>query len=525
MPDALSAALRDLAAPLVAAADELDTLHATLAETRQALIVALEADATEDAAYEARIAALQAEVARITALLPYKPIWDGYLEPTLLAENVVVPLNATHCWMKLTCQGTLVMTQRVRIDVRNGILTNPETGVRTSTNVGGASTQERIIPRRYATWWPGDDPDLYVRFDLSPVTGRGVEGNFIDVMLLPPTPDGFRNQGGTTRRITFSASAPPVAEPPPTRHRRPMLLSLAGAPRAVMDPATVVFSNTGFDAQGRPCFMDSLESRRREQTGNGAGGEDGFYAPYDPARGTDGPIQIVNDRHGVPILRLHAGRLAAPVTGQSGKVYTLQAAAINSMTMPEWKARYGCWGGPRRLPAQNGCWTGDWVIMNRRDRLGHAWPGEIDFQEHDKGWSMSARHTSVAIHWGNFGSNVQIGADGRVIDLHYCGFPATLNQYTHYHDKRSVVTRGGWVHVFFDGVEIHCMKNFAIRQDGAETFDYLHILDNAVVADPPADFPTTDCDYDIRRYELHEEAAVTMTEATGDTFPDLGIAA
>lgn len=384
-----------------------------------------------------------------------RPIWETAKVPVISAPaSVEAPSGQNVVWVPVTLDHTDMQTVLLRVSsVKNA---SPAT-----INVGNASSQARYIPADVYRWSPGDDLTHYVRLQL-PGSAYSDGQQIIYQMSVVGA-----NTGSITVRVIFRDGAQ-HPDMPAQRHRAAYKLDLSTAQRAnVFNPSTLKHSDSGFDAQGNPCWRSRL-SHGYSQPGNG---ETGLYMNEQRFPGVaDRPVTYDAAENAI---RLHTN--AAPDAQPyifDGRVYTHQAAMIQGQTIDEVCGNAGVWRMVAKSATRQYSWPAFWLVgrgSQGADGGFTQWPPEIDIMEQFNGsWGAAYTEftTSCGQHYGNAGSNERRGSKGYVIETDkYLG---ETEPNTAMHSYACAVQWNGndaWVTFFFDDKEIATQVLLARHQD------------------------------------------------------------
>lgn len=382
-----------------------------------------------------------------------RPIWETSPTPRVTAPSeVIVPAGQNVAWVPVSVDQT--DTQTVLLRVSRAQNANPAT-----INVGG--NQSAYLPREIYRWSPGDDLTHYVRLQLPGSRYRDGQQVIYHMSLFGA------GRGSFTVRVTFRDGAE-HPDMPPQRHRAARRLDLSNAVRAnVFDPATLKHSDSGFDAQGNPCWRSRL-SHGYSQPGNG---ETGLY--MNEERFPDLADNPVSYDAAENAIRLHTN--AAPDAAPyifDGRVYKHQAAIIQGQTIPEVSGSEGVWRMVAKSATRQYSWPAFWLVGlgSQGARGGYTqWPPEIDIMEQfNRSWGAAYTEftTSCGQHYGRAGSNERIGSKGYVIETDK--LLGVTERNTELHSYACAVVWSGndaWVTFFFDDMEIATQVLLARHQD------------------------------------------------------------
>ena len=382
-----------------------------------------------------------------------RPIWETAKVPVISAPaSVEAPSGQNVVWVPVTLDHTDMQTVLLRVTRAQNA--NPAT-----INVGG--NQAAYLPKDVYRWSPGDDLTHYVRLQLPGSSYRDGQQVIYQMSVVGA------NKGSITVRVTFRNGAQ-HPDMPAQRHRAAYKLDLSTAQRAnVFNPATLKHSDSGFDAQGNPCWRSRL-SHGYSQQGNG---ETGLYMNEERFPGmADRPVTYDAAENAI---RLHTK--AAPDNApymHERVAYKHQAAMIQGQTLDEVCGNAGVWRMVAKSATRQYSWPAFWLVGRGSQGANGGytqWPPEIDIMEQFNGsWGAAYTEftTSCGQHYGRAGSNERAGSKGYVIETdRYLG---ETEPNTAMHSYACAVQWSGndaWVTFFFDDEEIATQVLLARHQD------------------------------------------------------------
>lgn len=352
-------------------------------------------------------------------------------------------------------------------------------------NVGNAASQAWNFEGLDAMyrWSPGDDLVHYIKI-VTRSTYKAGQSFRADIHVKGL---GDSQRFGNVDIIFADDAQHP--DMPPQFHRPLRELKLDGAQRKnQFDAATVKFSDSGFDAQGRPTWRSRL-SHGYTQDGNQ---ETGLYMSEEKFPGiAQSPIAYDSTEKA---LRLRS--LAFPADARvefESRLFRHQAAVIQGQTMDDVCGAQGVWRMEAKIPIRRYSWPAFW-LLGRGPKGGSGgytqWPPEIDILEkfnHSWGAADTPYTTTFAQHYGDAGSNRRVGAFGNVVEANQW-LPETgpLNEGYHswacaivYDDKDPLKSE---VTFFFDDIEVGCHVLHARHQDMKTKLELYPIANVAVRA-------------------------------------------
>lgn len=352
-------------------------------------------------------------------------------------------------------------------------------------NVGNSTDQTRnfegldVVYR----WSPGDDLAHYLKIVTKSTYPAG--RSFRVEVRVKGLGD---SQKFSSVDITFADDAQ-HPDMPPQFHRPLRELKLDGAQRKnQFDAAAGKFSDSGFDAQGRPTWRSRL-SHGYTQDGNQ---ETGLYMSEEKFPGkAQSPITYDSAERA---LRLHT--LAFPTDARAefdSRLFRHQASVIQGQTMDDVCGVEGVWRMEAKIPIRRYSWPAFWLLG--RGTKGSAggqtqWPPEIDILEkfnYSWGAADTPHTTTFAQHYGDAGSNSRAGSFGGEAEVNQW-LPGTgaLNESYHswacaivYDDKDPLKSE---VTFFFDDIEVGCHVLHARHQDMKTRLELYPIANVAVRA-------------------------------------------
>lgn len=410
-------------------------------------------------------------------VVPDVPIWTLSAQPVLdIPAEVIVPPGTQDIYIPVAvdqCEWQSFMAYCERLVNLNG----------GGINVG-SSTQAR---ERFAGldvvyhWSPGDDPLHYVK--ISPRANySGGQGFQVAIRVKGL---GAKQKGRNVTVLYVEGAEPQRITQP--YHRPLRRLDLSAATRSnAFDPATLKWSPTGFDPDGKPCFMSAL-SHGRAQYDNG---ETGLYADetvvkavtpisYDPAENA---------------IRLHTrGFTDYERPEWDGRLWSFQAAILQGLHLDEVCGEEGTWRMEAKIPNRLFSWPAFWLVnrvwSERNQAWENRWPGEIDILEKFNG-SWGAADTpytsSFAQHYGPLGEwKNKAGKMGQEFEVYQYGSPrlpldevytswACHVRYDEQDTTRSEVT------FFVNDLEVGCQVLHARHQDLTRKVQFYPIFNVAV---------------------------------------------
>lgn len=332
-------------------------------------------------------------------------------------------------------------------------------------------------------WSPGDDLTHYVKVVTKATYPAGHKFR-IDIRVKGL---GDAQKSGYVD-ITFADDVQhPVMTP--QFHRPLRKLDLTRAQRKNrFDPAAVSFSDSGFDAAGRPVWRSRL-SHGYSQDGNQ---ETGLYMSEEQFPG-QAQSPIAHDA-AEGALRLHT--LAFPMDNRAefeGKLFRHQAAVIQGQTMDEVCGAEGVWRMEAKIPIRRYSWPAFWLVGRGATGARGSWtqwPPEIDILEkfnHAWGAADTPFTTTFAQHYGNAGSSTRIGTFGGEVEANQW-LPGTAPLNETYHSWACAIVydatdpKKSEVTFFFDDVEVGCHVLHARHQDMRTRLELYPIANVAVKA-------------------------------------------
>ncbi|OJH45179.1 hypothetical protein [Paracoccus sp. SM22M-07] len=400
--------------------------------------------------------------------------WVDFVKPDITAPaEVTMPSGQNVVWIPLTAVGLIEATVLVRC-IRASNITG-------GVNVGNSTAQKAFLTNDVFRWSPGDDPTHYVRLQFPNAAYAAGPGCKIS----------FETFGGQKQFIDVVVNfADGVSMPPrPTQnHRAARVLDLTSATRAnVFDPATVTWSDSGFDANGNPCWRSRL-SHGYSQVGNG---ETGLYMSEEKfPEHAQNPISYDATEDAI---RLHT--VAFPMDARpefQSVLYRHQAAMIQGQTIDEVCGSDGVWRAVVKSSRRRYAWPAFWMVGRGSNGAAGGqtqWPPEIDIFEHfnqtfGSTTPITGFQTSASQHYGNAGSNAREGSYGHYPDVDWL-FGTTVPIHEGYHSYACAVVWDGddaWLTQFFDDVEISTVKLLARHQDNKTRLPYYPMMNVAVRA-------------------------------------------
>lgn len=382
-----------------------------------------------------------------------RPIWQtAKLSKVSAPGEVFAPAGQNVAWVPVTLDHTDMQTVLLRVTRAQNA--NPAT-----INVG--SNQAAYLPKDVYRWSPGDDLTHYVRLQLPGSSYRDGQQVIYHMSLFGADSSSF------TVKVTFRDGAQ-HPDMPAQRHRVAYKLDLSNAVRANgFDPATLKFSDSGFDKDGKPCWRSRL-SHGYSQPGNG---ETGLYMSEEKFPGmADRPITYDAAENAI---RLHTK--AAPDNApymHERVAYKHQAAMIQGQTLDDVCGSEGVWRMVAKCPTRQYSWPAFWAVGrgSQGAKGGYTqWPPEIDFMEQfNRSWGAAYTEftTSCGQHYGDAGSNKRVGAKSYVIETDKILGATEKNSERHSY-AGAVVWKGNeaWVTFFFDDMEIATQVLLARHQD------------------------------------------------------------
>lgn len=439
--------------------------------------------------FNARIADIIARLDRldggVTAIPPLpqppavtEPVWNTLTRSRItIPDRILVPANQHEIFIPVSVDHAdresfyCYITRLVNISG--------------SINVGNAAAQARNfagINEAYR-WSPGDDRTHYVRLVARLAQAAGTR--FRVEIRVKGLGD---SQKGSSVEVVFAddASHPDM---PPQFHRPLRRLNLTNAQRKnQFDPATIRFSDSGFDAAGQPVWRSRL-SHGYLQDGNQ---ETGLYMNEErfPGRAQS---PITHDA-AEGALRLHT--VAFPSDGRvefENRLFRHQAAVIQGQTLDDVCGAEGVWRIEAKIPNRRFSWPAFWLLGRGESGARGSWtqwPPEIDILEkfnHAWGAADTPFTTTFAQHYGNAGSNTRVGAFGNEVEVNEW-LPGTGPLDEGYHSWACAVVYDeedpskAEVTFFFDDIEVGCHVLHARHQDMRTKLDLYPIANVAVKA-------------------------------------------
>lgn len=406
-------------------------------------------------------------------------------------------------------------TERIYVpfDLDRPCICTTNAWVEISDNSTVDTTGIELPDGNYYVWRPRDDLRHYVTVDISALTPA--EGEYLIVGL-----DATSYQIPTaTVTIVFDNSAPQHLRPDPWPYHRAskriFLKENGGVPVYRMNPNTVQWSDSGYDADGNPVWRSRLAGGGYTNNGNA---EAGLYMseeiwPNDAIT----PHSIATDGVGQHVL-LNSVKLASPVP-HNGRNYGYQATVLQGQTLTETHMRTGVWRFVATLPSRKFAWSAIWCIGVRPDGT-TAWPPEIDIVEsfNDQAMHQTGYMASHNQHNGFFGDwqtgrvSVFGSANDRLAQLG----AAASDQYADPVEYILTIDEdANEVTVYMDGVEVYSSLWGAQHEDpDNKDWKFFPIFNIAVANKPPLD-AYDDGHGNLRMYEFERyDVDLSMLEAT-----------
>jgi len=380
---------------------------------------------------------------------------------TTLEAPIGIPPGATKAHVRLTLAGAIMSTAYVQV--------NTSTGGAKGFNVN----RDISTPFKYQYWRPGDNADLWITVDI--INPRHTPGDQFKIT--------FPGEGtaGPVACI-FQIQENAVNELPDKMpfHRNPLVFHADGiTPTMNLDMAAIKWSDSGYDADGKPVWRSRL-SHGYSQSGNS---ETGLYTNVEafPDHAVTPQTREV-DSEGKPFVRLHTIKFEEPVS-YGGKVFPFQASVLQASYLPDWKHRRGVYRAQIQTPSRRGAWSAFWAIGSKLSTGVSQWPPEIDFFESFNGAYGAAytpRSTSSAQHIGVHGSNQRDMVNGLKSELDRVpGFELNVDLNAKPHDYACVI-EADWITHFVDGKETLQHRNMLDRADGGIDWAFYPIINVAV---------------------------------------------